>query len=153
MLAKDNARWMDAERYYREVLVIARELARKDPDFDQTNLAGVLNNLGNLLVNNRMHQTEAEDLYREALVIARKLAKKDVDSYHPLLAEILKDWGAAYLKWRQPVQAEFYLKKAVEVLISLTEKVPERFLVDLKDSRRLLQEAIDAQQTGKKRAA
>ena len=78
---QDNNQFKAAERWYRDVLNIVRQLAKDNPAVYLPYVANVLNNLGGLVRLDTSRRTEAEDLHKEALVIRRQVAKDNPAVY------------------------------------------------------------------------
>ena len=122
--------FLTAKKAYQEVLKIYRDLAGKDSDVYQLNLANSCNNLASLLQDVHSFK-EAEELYREALKIYRDLSEKNPDAYLPALARgcsnlanLLQDTGSFR-------EAEELHREALKIRRTLAEKNPDAYLPDL----------------------
>ena len=71
-----------AHTVYQEALTTYRQLAQANPSAYLPNVAGTLNNLGNLYRGTQRF-SEAEQAYQEALIILRQLVEKNSEAYTP----------------------------------------------------------------------
>ena len=85
---RNQNRLQESEKKYQEALNIYRELAKKNPDKFNFNVAMSLNNLANFYVNQDRLQ-EAEKKYQEALNLYKELAKNNPKVYNLELARVL----------------------------------------------------------------
>ena len=118
-------RFSDSERSYNEALELYRELAEKNPETYNPDVAMTLNNLGNLYSDTGKPR-EAEEAYDEALGIRRELAEKNPETYNPDLAAILNNLGNLYSDTERPREAEEAYDEALELYRELAEKNPEK---------------------------
>uniref|UniRef100_UPI0026E94A39 tetratricopeptide repeat protein n=1 Tax=Porphyromonas gulae TaxID=111105 RepID=UPI0026E94A39 len=115
-----------AKQYYEEVLDIYKELAKKNPEAYNLDLAMTLNNLANVLSNNNEIK-QAKDCYQEALDIYRALAKKSPEAYNPDLAMTLNNLGLLLSNNNETKQAQVYYQEALDVYRALAKKNPQAY--------------------------
>jgi tetratricopeptide (TPR) repeat protein len=124
-----QGRLLEAEKAYRESVVLAVELNRRCPDdpsiacdvpLDQGRLAGLLGVMG--------RPTEAENLFCEALVRAERLAQDhpNVLLYRCCLPSLCVALGELYHASGRPAQAEKQFRRAVRLREKLVEDFPAR---------------------------
>ncbi|KGN79998.1 hypothetical protein HR13_06030 [Porphyromonas gulae] len=119
-----------AKQYYEEVLDIYKELAKKNPEAYNLDLAMTLNNLANVLSNNNEIK-QAKDCYQEALDIYRALAKKSPEAYNPDLASTLNNLGLLLSDNNETKQAQICYQEALDIYRELAKKNPEAYNPDL----------------------
>lgn len=121
-----------AEKMYLEALELYRQLAETNPAVYSANVAMTLNNLGNLLSENKKRREEAESFYSQALCIRRQLATKYPEVYLPDLATTLNNLGiliSADSSCR--IKAENLYSEALGIQRQLTQANPGLYLPDL----------------------
>ena len=104
-------RFSQAETSYTEALTTYRALANTNPDAYLPNLAGTLNNLGNLH-SDQGHHDQAETCFTESLTIRRMLAEVSPDAYLPRLASTLRNLADLYQQTGREEQAQQLLDEA-----------------------------------------
>ncbi|KGN68803.1 hypothetical protein HR09_07450 [Porphyromonas gulae] len=119
-----------AKQYYEEVLDIYKELAKKNPEAYNLDLAMTLNNLGLLLSNNN-ETKQAQVCYQEALKIRRALATKNPQAYNPYLASTLNNLGLLLSNNNEIERAKDCYQKALEIRRDLATKNPQAYNPDL----------------------
>jgi tetratricopeptide (TPR) repeat protein len=87
ILYRNTGRLADAGKAYSEALTIRRELAARDPGAYRPDLAGRLNNLGNLY-RNTGRLADADKAYSEALTIYRELTSSNPLQYAAKIASL-----------------------------------------------------------------
>ena len=125
--------FLTAKKAYQEVLKIYRDLAGKDSDVYQLNLANSCNNLATLLRNTGSFK-EAEKLYREALKIHRDLAEKSSDAYLPYLANSCNNLATLLRNTGSFKEAEKLYREALKIHRDLAEKSSDAYLPYLANS-------------------
>ena len=115
-----------AEQYYREALELYRRLAIEYPKDFVPELAGICNNLANLL-NITNHKEESENLHKEALEIRRRLAEENPAEFAPYLAHTCNNLANLLFDTNRIEEAETLYWEALE----LTEAYPDAFAPDL----------------------
>ncbi|KGN87055.1 tetratricopeptide repeat protein, partial [Porphyromonas gulae] len=119
-----------AKQYYEEVLDVYKELAKKNPDTYNLDLAMTLNNLGVLLSNNN-ETKQAQICYQEALDIYRVLEKKNPQAYNPDLAMTLNNLGLLLGNNNETKQAQICYQQALDIYRALAKKNPQAYNADL----------------------
>ena len=122
-----------AEKMYTEALGIYRQLAETNPAAYLADVAMTLNNLGNLLSEDRHHRREeAESFYSEALCIRRQLATKHPEVYAADLATTLNNLGILIsADSSSRIKAENLYSEALDIQRQLTKANPTLYLPDL----------------------
>ncbi|WP_144268532.1 tetratricopeptide repeat protein, partial [Porphyromonas gingivalis] len=118
-----------AKDCYQEALKIYRDLAKKNPQAYNPDLAMTLNNLANLLSNNNEIE-RAKDCYQEALDIYRELAKKNPQAYNPDLAMTLNNLGVLYYQINNREGAEKAYKEALSIREILAKRNSSAYEID-----------------------
>ena len=119
-----------ARSHYEEALQVLRELVEKDSETYKPDLAGTLNNLGNLLSDtNELKQAKA--YHEEAMQIRRELAKMNPEAYRPYLADTLNNLGRLLSDTNELKQAKAYYEEARLIYKELAEMNPEAYKPDL----------------------
>jgi tetratricopeptide (TPR) repeat protein len=104
-----------AEKACQEALQIFRQLAARNPEVYQPDVAMTLHNLGNLYyVTQRLEQ--AEKAYQEALQIFRPFAQKCPDAYNGNLAMCLNNMALFYDSIGDSARAQSCRRDAEDVL-------------------------------------
>ena len=119
--------FLTAKKAYQEVLKIYRDLAGKDSDVYQLNLANSCNNLAILFFDIGSFK-EAEKLYREALKIHRDLAEKSSDAYLPYLANSCNNLATLLRNTGSFKEAEELCREALKICSDLAEKNSDAYL-------------------------
>ena len=119
--------FLTAKKAYQEVLKIYRDLAGKDSDVYQLNLANSCNNLAILFFHIGSFK-EAEKLYREALKIHRDLAEKSSDAYLPYLANSCNNLATLLRNTGSFKEAEELCREALKICSDLAEKNSDAYL-------------------------
>ena len=119
--------FLTAKKAYQEVLKIYRDLAGKDSDVYQLNLANSCNNLAILFFDIGSFK-EAEKLYREALKIHRDLAEKSSDAYLPYLANSCNNLADLLCNTGSFKEAEELCREALKICSDLAEKNSDAYL-------------------------
>lgn len=119
-----------AREAYEEARDIYRALAAQDSETYSPDLAGTLNNLGNLLRVMR-HFPPAHDAFKEALEIHRALATQDPESYGPDLATTLNNLGALLADMRHFPAARQVYEEALKIRRVLAAQDPESYRADV----------------------
>ena len=119
--------FLTAKKAYQEVLKIYRDLAGKDSDVYQLNLANSCNNLAILFFHIGSFK-EAEKLYREALKIHRDLAEKSSDAYLPYLANSCNNLADLLCNTGSFKEAEELCREALKICSDLAEKNSDAYL-------------------------
>ena len=119
--------FLTAKKAYQEVLKIYRDLAGKDSDVYQLNLANSCNNLAILFFDIGSFK-EAEKLYREALKIHRDLAEKSSDAYLPYLANSCNNLADLFCNTGSFKEAEELCREALKICSDLAEKNSDAYL-------------------------
>ena len=122
--------FLTAKKAYQEVLKIYRDLAGKDSDVYQLNLANSCNNLAILFFHIGSFK-EAEKLYREALKSYHDLAEKNSDAYLPDLALGCNNLAGLLCDTGSFKEAEELYREALKIRRELAEKNPDAYLPDL----------------------
>ena len=125
--------FLTAKKAYQEVLKIYRDLAGKDSDVYQLNLANSCNNLAILFFDIGSFK-EAEKLYREALKIHRDLAEKSSDAYLPYLANSCNNLATLLRNTGSFKEAEKLYREALKIHRDLAEKSSDAYLPYLANS-------------------
>ena len=125
--------FLTAKKAYQEVLKIYRDLAGKDSDVYQLNLANSCNNLAILFFHIGSFK-EAEKLYREALKIHRDLAEKSSDAYLPYLANSCNNLATLLRNTGSFKEAEKLYREALKSYHDLAEKNSDAYLPYLANS-------------------
>ncbi|MBF0555574.1 MAG: tetratricopeptide repeat protein, partial [Nitrospirae bacterium] len=122
--------WGDSIKYLESAMEIAKKKAAKDPDNYQQHVAGICNNLANLLAN-MGDLKEAKVLFEEALRLYKTLAEKHPDAYlHDVagtsnnLAILLKNMGDLD-------GAKVLFEEALQIRRTLVKKHPDAYLHDV----------------------
>jgi len=124
MLYDDLGRFEEAETASKDALEIYKELAAKNPDVYNPDVALTQNNLGILYaVLGRFE--EAEHAYNKALEIYKELADKNPDAYNPDVALALNNLGILYADLGRFEEAETASKDALEIYKELAAKNPD----------------------------
>ena len=123
-------RFNQAETCYTEALTTYRALANTNPDAHLPNLAGTLNNLGNLH-SDQGHYDQAETCYTEALNTYHALANTNPDAYLPYLAATLNNLGILHWNQGHHDQAETCYTEALTIRRALANTNPDAYLPDL----------------------
>jgi tetratricopeptide (TPR) repeat protein len=106
-------RYAEAEKIYREALVIRRRLAGVNPQHEPA-LAMSLNNLAGLYRDTHRLE-EAEKMYQEALSIRRGLAERNPQTYTRNVAKTLKDMSKLYIYMKDFKKAEKHVREALSL--------------------------------------
>ena len=117
----------EAEKHYREALVIYRQLAKDNPSNYKSDVAGMLYNLGYLVADDCRRRSEVIKLYQEALDIYRQLEKDNPGVYIPAVANTLTIFGLAYLNWKEPQSALAYFHESAALIEPLAKQAPADF--------------------------
>lgn len=113
-----------ARQHYEEALRLYRELANKNPEKYQPDVAKTLNNLGILLANiGKLKQ--AQTCFEEVLQIFQKLAKKNPEKYLSDVAVTLSNFGNLLCRMKELEQAKTHYDEALKVSRKLAKKDPE----------------------------
>ena len=130
-----------ARSHYEEALQVLRELVEKDSETYKPDLAGTLNNLGNLLSDtNELKQAKA--YHEEAMQIRRELAKMNPEAYRPYLADTLNNLGRLLSDTNELKQAKAYYEEARLIYKELAEMNPEAYRPDLANTLNNLGELL-----------
>lgn len=103
---KENHNEKEAENIYRECYELLCEIAERNPELIQDDLAVVLINTANAWMDFDKVE-EALTVFEEALSIMRKQNQRDPESFSPLLAVLLQNYGTALMEkedWDQAMQ-------------------------------------------------
>lgn len=119
-------RWVEAENIYGTILQAFRRLVEADPDAYLSDVAGTLNNLGNLLAGLGQRE-EARKSFEEALVIRRALARRYPDVYLPDMAMTLNNLGLLLADLGQREEARGHYEEALGIYWPFFEKFPDAF--------------------------
>jgi tetratricopeptide (TPR) repeat protein len=112
--------------YYEESLKLFRELAKKEPNIYNSNLADTLNNLAVFYAKDSSKRQEAEDKFIEALRLYRELAKKEPDIYNSKVAMTLHNLANFYAKDSSKRQeAKDKYNEALKLYEELAKKEPK----------------------------
>ena len=139
VLLQGQNEFRKAVRVYEDNLEALRELAQKNPEAYEPNLAAVLNNLGNLYGATQRF-AEAEKSYIEARDLYRKLAQKNPEAYEPDLAAVLNNLGVLYRATQRLAEAEKAYGEALALYRKYAERSPEVFEKDVRRVERLVAE-------------
>ena len=124
-----NNQYREAETLYSEALSSYRQLANDNPTVYLPDVAGTLNNLGNLVAKDGQRREEAETLYREALSIRRQLANDNPTVYLPDVAMTLNNFGNLVAKDSQRRnEAETLYREALSIRRQLANDNPRVYL-------------------------
>ena len=93
LFLQENNQYREAETLLTEALNSYRQLAKDNPAVYLPDVAGTLNNLGNLVADDSQRRKEAETLLTEALSSYRQLAKDNPAVYLPDVAMTLNNLG------------------------------------------------------------
>ena len=130
-----------ARSHYEEALQVLRELVEKDSETYKPDLAGTLNNLGNLLSDtNELKQARA--YYEEARLIYQELAEMNPEAYRPYLANPLNNLGNLLYHTNELKQAKAYYEEARLIYKELAEMNPEAYRPDLANTLNNLGELL-----------
>lgn len=119
----------EAEQAFREVLAIARERTKMEPESTWAAmwLAANLDNLAIPLKQTYRYQ-ETEEAYAEALKLVRYSIEKEPDAFARHLAWVLIDYAVLYRETGQLTEAEKACREALELHRNLAAKSPRRHL-------------------------
>ena len=130
----DKSARKKAGRYYEDALELVEELAEKEPEKYDEDVAGLYNNLGGFYSDDAERWQEAEECYLQALEIYRRLATSQPSVYEPDLAMICNNLGNFYRKdAKRRQEAEEYYLKALEIRKRLAKSQPSVYEPDLAD--------------------
>jgi tetratricopeptide (TPR) repeat protein len=126
----NNCDYVNAEKSYTEALEIRRELAEKNPQAYNPDVAMTLNNLGLLQANILKHE-EAKESYKEALEIYTDLAENNPQAYSPDVAMTLNNLGILQANIQKHEEAEKSFTEALEINRDLAKNNPQAYNPDL----------------------
>ena len=130
VLYRDMTRPGDAERLLKEALAIRRELAAKEPDRYEADVASSCNSLGILYrISDRME--EAEPIYREGLEILRRLSEKNLILYGGERANLCNNLGYMHFRTGDFARAEELFSEALDVRTQLESREAEKHTIYL----------------------
>ncbi|MHA1931110.1 MAG: tetratricopeptide repeat protein, partial [Promethearchaeota archaeon] len=129
-LYSDLGRFEEAEHAYTGALVIYRELADKNPDAYNPDVAMTQNNLGTLYAYLRWFE-EAENAYTEALKVRRELSNKNPDAYNQYVAATQNNLGILYRDLGRFEEAEHAYLEALKIRKELADKNPDVYNPDM----------------------
>ena len=115
----------ESEAYYQKALFFVRQMA-KDNKSCESELALILNNLGNLYKSNQRF-TESETIYHEAIEIRRRLALSNPEAYNPSLAVTLLNIGLLYSETHQFTESEEAYNEALTIYRKLASDNPNTY--------------------------
>lgn len=121
--AHKQNRHKTAELYYTRALASSKELARKDPQAHEPEVASILNNLASLYIDIQRH-TDSENTYKETLEIYRRLAKENPEVYEPDLSLIQNNLALLYINTRRYNEAETLCSEALQTRKRLAAEEP-----------------------------
>ena len=130
VLLKANNEMSAAKTHYEEALKTFRQLAAKNPDAYQPDVAMTLNNLGALLQSNN-EMSAAKTHYEEALQTYRQLAAKNPDAYQPNVAMTLYVLGALLQRNNEMSAAKTHFEEALQIQRQLAAKNPDAYNLDI----------------------
>ena len=119
-----------AEQYYLDAIKIREELAKKNPERYNADLAGSYNNAG-VFYDEQGNPKKAEQYYLDAIKIYKTLAEKNPDKHNAVLAVSYNNAGTFYHDQGNPKKAEQYYFDAIKIYEELAKANPERYNADL----------------------
>ena len=130
----DKSARKEAGRYYEDALELYKELAEKEPEKYDGDVATIYNNLGNFYSHEAKRRKEAEECYLQSLEIKKRLAASRPSDYEPDLADIYNNLGGFYRKdAERRKEAEECLLQALEIRKRLAAAQPSVYEHDLAD--------------------
>jgi len=123
-------KWYSAEELLTGATGIYRNLAQTEPDLYGKEVAWTLNNLGNVLRNER-NFGEARKAFEEARDVYRKLAEEEPHIYLPYVATALNNLGNVLRDERNFGEARKALEEALTARRDLAEEEPHIYLPDI----------------------
>ena len=123
----------NAEEFYRKAIAIREDLASKNPDAFNPDLAKSYNNAG-VLYDDLQDYPKAEEFYLKAISIREALAGKNPDAFNPNLATSYNNAGNLYYALQDYSKAEEFYLKAIAIREDLASKNPDAFNPDLASS-------------------
>jgi hypothetical protein len=127
---QEQNNFKDAKRYYTEALKLYRDLATKNPDVYNPDIAMILNNLA-VLESDENHNKEARAYYTEALDSYIELAKPKPSVYKPFIANTLNNLALLEKDEKHNKEAREYYTEALEIRIELATKNPDVYTPDV----------------------
>ena len=127
----DQSARKKAGRYYEDALELYKELAEKEPEKYDGDVATIYNNLGNFYSHEAKRRKEAEEYYLQALEIRKRLASAQPTVYEPDLASTYNNLGVFYKDAKRRQEAEEYYLKALEIRKRLAAAQPSVYEPDL----------------------
>ncbi len=122
-----------ADEYYRKAIRIYEELAAKNPERFNPDLATSYNNAGTFYRDQGAPE-KAEEFFLKAIRIREELTAENPEHFNPDLADSYNNAGAFYSEQGTPEKAEEFYLKAIRIYEDLAAKNPERFNPDLAGS-------------------
>lgn len=122
--AHKQNRHKSAEFYYTRALASSKELARKDPQAHEPEVASILNNLASLYIDIQRH-TDSEKTYKETLEIYRRLAKENPEVYEPDVARTLNNLALLYSDMKRYEESIEMYKEALAIRRGLAQENPQ----------------------------
>ncbi|MCI8485087.1 MAG: tetratricopeptide repeat protein [Lachnospiraceae bacterium] len=118
----------EAEQAYRRGLEIIGQMAEKNPEAYEKNLALICSNLADLLVLAEADQEkETENLYRKALAVRYRLAEKDSEFYKKDIARSCYHLAEFLNTKGRTEEANDFYRNALEIYRQLSEKDPRAY--------------------------
>ena len=122
-----------SEEHYKRALLLREELAKRNPDAFNSDLAVTLNNLGSLYFDLREFE-KSEEHYKRALLLREELAKRNPDAFNSDLAMTLNNLGSLYSDLREFEKSEEHYKRALLLCEELAKRNPDAFNSDLAEA-------------------
>jgi tetratricopeptide (TPR) repeat protein len=123
----EQKRMDEARRHFERALELDRPMMQQNPEANLTEMARILNNLGNVdRLQNRMDEARQHD--EKALEIYRQLAQRDPDAYMPYVAATLKNLGSLDRIQNRLDEARQHYEEALRIHRQLAEQDPPKYL-------------------------
>jgi tetratricopeptide (TPR) repeat protein len=123
----EQARMDEARRHFERALELDRPLMQQNPDANLTEMARILNNLGNVdRLQNRIDEARQHD--EKALEIYRQLAQQDPDAYESYVAATLNNLAALDRIQNRMDEGGRHYEEALKIHRQLAERDPPKYL-------------------------
>ena len=118
-------RYDEAKTAYAEALKLRKELARKEPDRYNIDLAWTYNNLG-VLYKQLNALSEAEKMHFKAFALRKVLAKREPEKYTFYVTCSMHNLGELYSSLKEDKKARHYFEEAIKIRRELLARNPKR---------------------------
>ena len=120
----------EAEEVYMKALKLREDLAKKNPDKYNIDLAWTYNNLG-VLYKKTKELNASEEVHYKAYELRKSLAKKDPKKYTFYVTCSMHNLGELYSSMKEPNKAELFFEDALKIRRALVAQNPKKYIASL----------------------